>query len=356
MRTRVALSYRPSSASRQCRWRFVAALTFLGSAACSDATTELRGAASVSIAPSELSLTVGDVATLTAQALDAKRQRIDVTYRWTSANFAVATVSNTGVVTAIGPGSTTMSVLTGAATATTTITVQSNLPPVAIFISPLDLVLATGGSDRFTAHVVNRLGQTLNAAVEWLSANPAIATVGKSDGVVTALAIGSTTVTAAVGSVSATVNVTVEPENYLAQWASGASASSQYTTDDWSAAQAIGAPNVLECEDDPRAWAPEGPDLDWLEVTYAQPVRPTRIHIYETWAVGSIVKVEVKDIAGNYHAVYSALPVASVSCLRVLAIAVTNVAAKVVAVRITVDQRERRDWTEIDAVRLSGLR
>lgn len=115
-------------------------------------------------------------------------------------------------------------------------------------------------------------------------------------------------------------------------------------------------PNVAVCADDPLAWASAVPDLDWLEVTYAQPVHPTRIHIYENWAVGSIVKVEVKDGAGSYHVVYSALPIVSPSCPRILAIDVTNVLANVAAVRITVDQRARGDWTEIDAVRLTGYR
>ena len=355
MRAHYAVLGRPSSASRHRGWFGVAALV-LGSAGCSEATTEqVEGPASVSIAPFDLNLIVNDVATLSAEALDAKRQRIDATFIWSSANTAVATVTSAGVVTAIGPGSTTVTAKAGQAKAAVTITVHA--PAVAIFISPGDLVLTPGAADRFTARAVNGLGLMSNVSIEWSSAHPAIATVGKSDGVVTAIAIGSTTVMAAVGSLRAAVNVTVEPENYIAQWASGAFASTQYTADQWSAAQATGVPNVVwGCSDDPLAWASATPDLDWLEVTYAQPVHPTRIHIYENWAVGSIVKVEVKDVAGSYHVVYSALPIVSPSCPQILAIDVTNVTAKVATVRITVDQRVRQDWNEIDAVRLTGVR
>ena len=357
MRAHDAVSNHPSSVSCHTGWFVVAALALLGSAGCSESTTEQplpQGPVSVVIAPADLSLSIGEVATLTAEALDAKRQRINATFVWSSAFPAVATVSSAGVVTAVGPGSTTVSARTGAATGAVTVTVTG--PPVAIFISPEDMGIALGSSYRLTARAVNALGRTTYVPFEWTSANPAIATVGRSDGVLTGIALGSTTVTAAVGPVRATVSVTVEPENFLAQWAYDASASTQYTTSEWSAAQATGLPNVFECADDPLAWASADTNLDWLEVMYAQPVRPTKIHIYEVWAVGLIVKVEVKDELGSYHAVYSAAPTGSDRCPRVLAIDVTNVTVKVAAVRITVDQRTKRDWAEIDAVRLTGYR
>ena len=355
MRAHCALSDRPSSVSRPRGWRVLTTLALLGSAACSEATTEQgERPVNVSIEPNELALTIGDAATLTASAFDAKQRRIETTFTWSSGNPAVATVTSTGVVSAVGQGGTIVTARAGAAIGSMKITVQQ--PPVAILVSPQDMVLGARSVDHFTARAVDQRGETFDAAVEWSSSNPAIATVGKSDGLVTAIAIGSTTVTATLGSLRATATVTVEAENYLAQWASGASASSQYTADAWSAAQATGLPNVFECEDHPFAWASLVPALDWLEVTYAQPVRPAKIHIYENWAVGSIVKVEVRDVAGDYHVVYSALPALSISCPRVLAIDVTNVSAQVVAVRLTVDQKARNDWAEIDAVRLGGYR
>src|SRR5439155_6911280 len=47
------------------------------------------------------------------------------------------------------------------------------------------------------------------AALEWSSANPAVATVGKIDGVVTAISVGSTAVTVTAGALSATMAVSV---------------------------------------------------------------------------------------------------------------------------------------------------
>ena len=93
-----------------------------------------------------------------------------------------------------------------------------------------------------------------------------------------------------------------------------------------------------------------------MELTYAQPVRPSEIRIHEVWAVGSIVKVEVKDLSGAYQTVYTAQPINPQICLRTLTIPVSGVTAMVSAVRVTVDQRVRLDWNEIDAVRLAGYR
>lgn len=184
-----AVADSPCSASRRGGWCLVAALALLGSAGCSETTTEqLEGPVSVSVAPHTLSLYVDDVATLTAQAFDAKGQRIDATFIWSSAKPAVAAVGSAGVVTAIGTGSTTVTARAGAAMATIPITVQAQLPAVEILISPGDMVLTAGSVDRFTARAVNGLGRTVSVPIEWSSANPAIATVGKSDGVVTGIA------------------------------------------------------------------------------------------------------------------------------------------------------------------------
>jgi hypothetical protein len=330
----------------------LAALTLLGSAACSEATTEQAGEpVSVLIAPERVNLAVDEVASLTAEAVDANRRSVRATFSWSSANPDIATVSSTGVVTGVGIGSTTVTATMGTLSATVPIIVH----PVSLFISPGEMVMNAGGVDRFTARVVGVNGRLLTLPIEWSSANPAIAAVGKSDGVVSAVAAGSTTVAAVAGRSRATATVTVEPDSHLAQWASGASASTEYTSTEWSAAQATGAPNVIGCSDDVLAWASAEPSVDWLEVTYAQPVIPTKIHIYVNWAVGSIAKVEVKDIGGSYHVVYSATPT-ELACPSVLAISITNVTARVGAVRITVDQRARGDWTEIDAVRLIGYR
>jgi len=141
----------------------------------------------------------------------------------------------------------------------------------------------------------------------------------------------------------------------LRQWATGATASSQYGEDDYSAQQAIGAPNTMECGDIETAWASETSDgVDWLEVTFATAVVPTEINIRETNSPGFISRVEVKDEAGLYHTVWEGTPGAVEQCPRVLTVPVSGVNVRVNAVRINLDQRNGGWYNEIDAVELVG--
>jgi hypothetical protein len=315
--------------------------------------------ARVFISPATLSLIVGDEGRVAAYATDVKGRATSAFFEWSSANPSVATVGrNDGTVTAIAAGTTTVTASLGTLRATATVSVQySAFAPVAVVISPSVLSLSAGGVERLTAHAYDARGKPTGVSVEWSSADPAIATVGRTDGIVTAVSIGATTVTAVAGGLRGTATVIVDPDSVYAQWASGATASSEYTSSEWSALQATGAPNADGCNDDPRAWANlEFDGVDWLELTYAQPVRPSEIRIHEVWGVGSIVKVEVRDVGGEYHTVYTAQPVGLQTCPRLLTIPVTGVAALVSTVRVTVDQRVIADWNEIDAVRLAGYR
>ncbi len=141
----------------------------------------------------------------------------------------------------------------------------------------------------------------------------------------------------------------------LRQWAATASASSEYGSSDWSARQATGAPNTLECGDTITAWASSSSSgQDWLEVGYSLAVVPSTINIHQSYNPGSIVKVEVKDTSGNYTTVYTASPVLLDTCPYTLSIPVSGISTPVNVVRITLDQSVVQDWNEIDAVELIG--
>jgi hypothetical protein len=136
----------------------------------------------------------------------------------------------------------------------------------------------------------------------------------------------------------------------------GAVASSEYSSPDFSAQQATGAPNTAECGDSETAWASETSDgVDWLELTFATAVVPTEINIRETNMPGFINKVEVKDEAGVYYTVWEGTPAIVEECPLVLTVSVSGVNARVNAVRINLDQREGGWWNEIDAVELVGV-
>jgi uncharacterized protein YjdB len=313
-------------------------------------------AVSLSIFPLSRTLFVGDTAFFTYEALDATGRVVATVVEWTSDNPGVVSVARTvGKVTAIAAGTANISVAAGTLRATGIVTVRLRAPTT-IQLPVSDLILAIGYAERLTAQAYDQDGRLLNAPVAWSSQNPFVASVS-SDGIVTGTGAGTTVVVATSGAARAEVAVRVEPADFAMQWASGATASSEYSTGEYAAMHATGAPNVFTCADESKAWAStDAAGVDWLELTYDQPVRPTEIRILEVWAPGSIVKVEVRHASGDYQEVYNASPQPFGNCLRTLAIPVTGVMEFISTVRVTVDQRVRRDWNEVDAVRLSGFR
>ena len=83
--------------------------------------------------------------------------------------------------------------------------------PDNVYVSSLALTLVAGEVERLTAYAYDSQNRATSASFEWSSADPAVATVGKTDGVVTAISLGATTVTVAAGAVRATTSVLVVP-------------------------------------------------------------------------------------------------------------------------------------------------
>jgi hypothetical protein len=332
---------------------------------CESVVTEIVGeeplpAVTISIRPNASTLLVGEVAYLSAILRNSQGRDVSAVVEWSSANPSVAAVGRTsGNVTAVGVGSTTVTVSSQGLVDTATITVLTHHPAAHVRISPVDeLILNVGGGQRLSAVVVDAQGRFTPAPFEWTSENPGVATIGRTDGQITGVAVGSTTLTVTAGLAFATIAVQVVPQDFLMQWASTATASSEFTAEGngYFAAQATGSPNVTDCGGQAKMWLSASPDVDWLELQYPTPVRPSEIRIYEVWAPGLTVKVEMKDTTGAYHTVYTASPKLGNDCMRTLSIPITNFTEPVSAVRVTLDQRDWGEWSGIDAVRLVGYR
>ncbi len=112
-------------------------------------------------------------------------------------------------------------------------------------------------------------------------------------------------------------------QELIRQWASSAHASSEYDNPDWGAQQATGAPDTLECGDRSTAWASYGDyTKEWLEVRYDTPVIPTEINIYESHTPTQVSRVEVVDMQGVYHEVFTAEPELASDCPYILSVSV----------------------------------
>ena len=197
--------------SRLPQFGLLALLAFTTLLACGEdriTDTQLGPAVGLAIAPTVLSLIVGGEGRLTARFYDAKDRTINTSFQWSSAHPSIATVGrNDGNVIAISTGTTTVSATAGALSATVTVSVRAG-DPVGLSISPPALSLIVGGEGRLTARAYDAKDRTINALIEWSSADPSIATV-RSNGTVSAIAAGTTTVTATAGALKATASVSV---------------------------------------------------------------------------------------------------------------------------------------------------
>ena len=124
---------------------------------------------------------------------------------WSSDNESVATVTQDGIVKSIALGNATITATCGAYSASCAVTVEFVVVPCTeVVLSQTELTFDGEGSQTLTATVTP--DDTTDALI-WESADPTIATV--TDGVVTAVWNGTTTITATCGEQTATCGVTV---------------------------------------------------------------------------------------------------------------------------------------------------
>lgn len=155
-----------------------------------------------------------------------------------------------------------------------------------------------------------------------------------------------------------TTSATATPGKSVSAWASMASATSSYGSasgSSWNASQATGAPTVTACGDNGDAWASLAKNtVDTLTLAYDQSVMPTSIEIHESFHPGYVTTVTVTGTGGQTATVYTGTPAAVSTCPTTLTIPVTDVTFAVDTVAVTVDQSTLNDWSEIDAVQLTG--
>jgi hypothetical protein len=189
----------------------------------SQAMVKVIALSSISVTPQAPQVAAGGTTQLTATGTytDGSMQNLTATATWVSSAPSVATVS-AGLVScsasAASSGSATISATGATATGTTSgSTTVTCLAPVlqSIAIAPTQLTLPTGGTAQLTATGNFSSGppQSLTNTVQWSSSVSSVATVSAA-GLVTCTAgatmNGSATITAASGSISASIGVTCQ--------------------------------------------------------------------------------------------------------------------------------------------------
>lgn len=188
-----------------------------GAAACDDDDNPLGDGddvAQVIIEFGDDTLTVGGTVQLTVTVIDEEGDTLSSqTVAYTSSNTAVASVSNSGLVTALTVGSTNITATVDNVSDTITVVVEADTTAADLTIDPGDTNLAVGDTLTFNATVTTAGGDTLSGAVvTFSSTETAVATVNALSGLVTAEGVGRTNLVATSGSVSDTVEVSVGTE------------------------------------------------------------------------------------------------------------------------------------------------
>jgi serine/threonine-protein kinase len=175
----------------------------------------------IDVDPVTLDLTSGESRSITAVPRGADGQPTQHAVSWSSADPTVVTVSDSGIVTAVAQGTTTISVRSGNVTALVATTVTAPSAPVsraaaptreavaAVLLGPGSDTLTVGESQRLTATVRGQAGNQLeDRELSWTSSDPTVTTVSQS-GLVRATSAGTARITATVEGHSASTTITV---------------------------------------------------------------------------------------------------------------------------------------------------
>jgi len=176
---------------------------------------------SISVTPANPSLPKGETEqfTATGEFSNKTTQNLTSEVTWASATMSNATVSNAagsqGLATGVSAGTSRISATFDGITGSTVLTV-SPAALVSIALAPQNPRLPKGETEQFTAIGTFADGsiQTLTSQVTWSSATPGVATISNaagSQGLATALAQGTSTISASLDGASGSTSFVVTP-------------------------------------------------------------------------------------------------------------------------------------------------
>ena len=164
----------------------------------------------VTVSPATHELTaLGATVQLSAEVRDQNaRVMAGATVTWTSSASSMATVNASGLVTAAGNGTATITASAGSASGSAVVTVMQSAASVEVSPSVYELT-ALGQTVQLTAEAFDENGHAVaGAEFSWESSDAAVATVD-AGGLVTGVAEGVATITASAGEASGSAVVPV---------------------------------------------------------------------------------------------------------------------------------------------------
>ncbi|HUX35091.1 MAG TPA: Ig-like domain-containing protein [Gemmatimonadaceae bacterium] len=162
--------------------------------------------ATMEVLPANGTVGVGYSLQMHVRLEDRNQQELQLRVQWTSSDPAVATVDSTGLVRGVSLGTCTITAASEDKSASATVAVVT--PAVGLTVTPSTLVLFVGQTYHLAATVTDASGAVLDRVPVWSSADTTIATVNANI-LVTAVALGTTQITATIDGLTATTTVNV---------------------------------------------------------------------------------------------------------------------------------------------------
>ncbi len=169
---------------------------------------------SIAVTPMNMSVPLGTLQQYTATGTYTDNSTKDITgsVTWASSQTGTATITTSGLLTARGLGSSTISATSGSISGSTSVTINT-ANVVSVVLQPANATIANGTSIQYVAIATFNDGSTLNvtftSGINWTSSVPTVATIGPASGLAASTGVGSTMIGVSFGtfSDSSTLNV-----------------------------------------------------------------------------------------------------------------------------------------------------
>ncbi|MGO9464539.1 MAG: Ig-like domain-containing protein [Isosphaeraceae bacterium] len=168
---------------------------------------------SITVTPANPSIPIGGAQQFTATGLfsDDSTENLTSQVTWASATPSVATISATGLASALATGTSSITASLDGITGSTVLTATPPTPILqSITVTPANPHITVGATEQFTAtgSFSNNSTENLTSEVIWTSDKPSVATTSAT-GLATALAMGTSSITASLSGITGEAMLTV---------------------------------------------------------------------------------------------------------------------------------------------------